>query len=166
MSRFIAIDPSTTVTGWAVFQDDGLVAWGKINTTGAPYADRFSYIVEGLAEACVKHGAHEAAIEDIKFAWHGKNRNRNIAGLQVVFRSIQDWSKSIGFPLIPYNPATWKTNVVGATHAPKDVVKENICFRFPRLPRDLTEHEYDAIGIGIYHAGIRKLEGMSSQWKQ
>lgn len=160
MRRFIAIDPSTTWTGWAVFQDELLVAWGHINTKGTSYADRFSFIVENLAAVCVKYGVREIAVEDVKFAWHGKNRNRNIAGLQVVFRSIQDWAKEVQFPMKAHNPANWKNAVVGHSGASKETTKENICFRFPRLSRDLTEHEYDAIGIGLYHGGLLKLEAM------
>lgn len=161
MRRFIAIDPSTTFTGWSVFQDELLVAWGHINTQGAPYADRFSFIIESLTSAALKYGVREIAVEDVKFAWHGKNRNRNIAGLQVVFRSIQDWAKEVRFPIRAHNPATWKNAVVGHPNAGKETTKENICFRFPRLQRNLTEHEYDAIGIGLYHGGLLKLEAMA-----
>ena len=45
MNRFIAIDPSTTFTGWAVFQGEGLVAWGVVDTRKVAYADRFARIV-------------------------------------------------------------------------------------------------------------------------
>lgn len=160
MSRFIAIDPSTTFTGWAVFQDEGLVAWGKIDTRKVAYADRFVQIVAGIAAAYMQYRFQEIAIEDVKFAWHGKNRNRNIAGLQIAYRSLKDYAATSDFPFTAHNPATWKNAVVGAYAASKDTTKENVCFRFPGLPRDLTDHEYDAIAIGVYHAGLRKLEAM------
>ncbi len=165
MSRFIAIDPSTTWTGWAVFEDQGLVAWGHINTKGAPYADRFSFIIEELARACVQYGAREVVIEDVKFAWQSRTRNRNIAGLQVVFKSIQDWSKSIGLPITAHNPATWKNAVIGDSHASKDLTRASLLLRFQSLPSDLTEHEYDAVGIGVYHGGVRYLESLAKGGK-
>lgn len=158
--RFIAIDPSSTFTGWAVFQDEGLVAWGKIDTRKVEYSFRFQFIVNELIHLVQQYNFQEIALEDVKFAWHSKNRNRNIAGLQIVFRSIQEWAKKSGLGLAAHNPATWKNAVVGAYAASKETTKENVCFRFPGLPRDLTDHEYDAIAIGVYHAGLRKLEAM------
>jgi len=163
MTRFIAIDPSTTFTGWAVFQDQGLIAWGKIDSRKIPYADRFPFIIGELSRRVSQYGAREVAIEDVKFAWHSKNRNRNIAGLQVVFRSIQEWAKGMGYPLAPYNPATWKNAVVGAVAAPKEITKNNIRYRFPAVPDDLTDHEYDAIAIGVYHGGLRFREALENK---
>jgi len=159
-NRFISLDPSTTFTGWAVFQDEGLVAWGVIDTRKLPIDQRFHTIVAHISERASEYGAQEIAIEDVKFAWQGKNRNRNIAGLQIVFRSIQDWAKTVGFPLVAYNPASWKNAVVGYVHASKEDTKLNILLRFPRIPDKLTEHEYDAIGIGVYHAGNLKYNSM------
>lgn len=154
MSRFIAIDPSTKVTGWAVFQDEGLVSWGKINVGQVQYSFRFQFVVNELIHLIQVYQFNDVVVEDVKFAWHSKNRPRQIAGLQVVFRSIQEWTKEYGIPFHAYNPATWKNSVVGAYTAPKEIVKNNIILRFPRIPQDLTEHEYDAIGIGVHHAAV------------
>ena len=127
MIRFIAIDPSSTASGWAVFEDQGLVAWGTIETL------------------------------KVQYAWRG----RNLSALRVVFIAIQKWAKSVGLPFAAYNVATWKNAVVGHVHASKETTKENACYRFPRLPRDLSEHEYDAIAIGVYHSGVRYLEALA-----
>lgn len=157
-TRFIAIDPSTTITGWSVFEDIKLVAWGRIDTRKVQYADRFRLIVAGIAEVYMKYRFDEIVIEDVSYAWHSKNRNRNIAGLQSVFRSIKDYAITSDFPLTAYNPATWKNSVVGAHTAPKEITKNNILLRFPRVPDNLTDHEYDAIGIGVHHGAIMAYE--------
>ena len=161
-TRFISLDPATPFTGWAIFQDEGLVAWGRIAVRKVEYSFRFQYVVNELIHLCQVYHFQEIAIEDVKTAWHSKNRFRNIAGLQIIFRSIQEWAKGVKLPLAAYNPATWKNAVVGHVHAPKEIVKNNIRFRFPGIPDDLTEHEYDAVAIGVYHGGIRKLEGMTT----
>ena len=161
MTRFIAIDPSSTVMGWAVFQDQGLIAWGKLDATKVEYSFRFQFIVNELGRLTRTYGFQEIAIEDVKTAWYGKNRQRNIAGLQIVFTSIQKWAERRMGPLAAYNPATWKNAVVGHVHATKEETKNNIRNRFPRIPDDLTDHEYDAIGIGIYHGGLRFLEALA-----
>ena len=161
MSRFISVDPSSTFTGWAVFEGQGLVAWGKIDALKVEYSFRFQFIVNELIHLTQVYHLTEVAIEDVKTAWRSKYRVRNIAGLQIVFRSIQEWAKKAGLPLAAYNPATWKNAVVGAYTAPKEITKNNILFRFPNLPDDLTDHEYDAIAIGVYHGGLRYLEALA-----
>lgn len=165
MKRFIALDPSSTFTGWSVFQDDGLVAWGKVDMTKVEYHSRFSIMVENLKRLVQKYGVQEIAIEDVKTAWRSKFRVRNIAGLQIIFRSIQEWAKGVNLPLIAYNPATWKNAVVGHIHASKEITKANILLRFPTVPDNLSDHEYDAIAIGVYHAGLLKLESMTERGK-
>ena len=163
MGRFIAIDPSSTVTGWAVFQDDGLVAWGNMDAQKVEYSFRFQFIVNELGRLARTYGFQEVAIEDVSYAWHSKNRNRNIAGLQIVFTSIRKWAERRKFTLTAYNPATWKNAVVGHVHASKEITKNNIRLRFQGVPDDLSDHEYDAIAIGIYHAGLRRLEALTER---
>jgi len=161
MTRFIAIDPSSTVTGWAVFQDQGLVAWGNLDATKVEYSFRFQFIVNGLTGLGRTYGFQEIVIEDVKTAWRSKYRVRNIAGLQIVFTSIRKWAERRKIPLAAYNPATWKNAVVGDVHASKETTKTNIRYRFPRVPDDLSDHEYDAIAIGVYHGGVRFLDGLA-----
>ena len=161
MTRFIAIDPSSTVTGWAVFQDQGLVAWGKIETKAVEYSYQFQFIINELGHLVRMYHFQEVVIEDVKTAWHGKYRQRNIAALQIVFTSIRKWTEARKIPLASYNPATWKNAVVGDVHASKEATKTNIGYRFPRVPDDLSDHEYDAIAIGVYHGGVRFLDGLA-----
>ncbi len=163
MTRFISLDPSSTFTGWAVFQDEGLVAWGKVDMTKVEYHSRFSIMIENLKCLVQKYGIQEIAIEDVSFAWRSKFRVRNIAGLQIIFKSIQKWAKGVNLPLVAYNPATWKNGVVGHVHVSKEITKVNILLRFSRIPSNLTEHEYDAIGIGVYHGGMNHLESMAER---
>lgn len=161
MSRFISIDPSSVTCGWAVFEGQGLIAWGTITTEGATYAARFVVIVEQLEVISEMYGVREIAIEDVTFAWRGTNRNRNIAGLQVVSKSVRDWAGANRLPLARYNVGVWKNAVVGHRHASKETTAENVCLRFPSLPTDLSDHEYDAIAIGVYHGKIRFLETLA-----
>lgn len=51
---FLAIDPSSTELGWAVFKDDTLKAWGGISTAKVKYDRRFMFIVEELRQIELK----------------------------------------------------------------------------------------------------------------
>ena len=160
MGRFIAIDPSSTVTGWAVFQDDSLVAWGNLDTEKVEYSYRFQFIINGLKRLVLKYGFQEIAVEDVSYAWRSKYRIRNIAGLQIVFTSIKKWAERHGLAMSAYNPATWKNAVVGHRAASKETTKNNIRYRFPRVPDGLSDHEYDAIAIGVYHGALQFQEAL------
>jgi len=160
MTRFIAIDPSSTVTGWAIFQDQGLVAWGNMDAQKVEYSYRFQFIVNELIHLERTYGFHEIAIEDVRTAWRTTNRFRNIHGLQVVFTSIRKWAERNNIPMAAYNPATWKNAVVGAVAASKETTKNNILLRYEGVPDGLTDHEYDAIAIGVYHGGLRFMEAL------
>lgn len=161
MPRFVALDPSSTITGWAVFQDQGLVAWGKLDATNVEYSFRFQFVINALVYLARKYGFQEIAIEDVRTAWHSKYRQRNIAGLQIVFTSIRKWAEKNNIPLTAYNPATWKKTVIGNYRASKEMTKTSIRYRFPAIPDNLTDHEYDAIGIGVCHGALRFQEALA-----
>jgi Holliday junction resolvasome RuvABC endonuclease subunit len=158
MIRFIAIDPSSTETGWAVFENDSLIAWGTIDTKKQIYVRRFNFIIEELERLALDYLINSVAIEETGFAW-GHARQRNIAGLQVVFKAIKEWAKSHKFTTNVYNVATWKNSIVGHVHATKEQTKNNVMMRIDSLPDNLNEHEYDAIAIGLYHAGYIEQKG-------
>ncbi|MFA5429869.1 MAG: crossover junction endodeoxyribonuclease RuvC [Candidatus Omnitrophota bacterium] len=158
--RYIAIDPSSTDTGWSVFDAGRLVAWGVIKVGKLDYSERFSHIIGALDGLASQYNIAQVAIEETKFAWHSMNRQRNISGLQAVFRSISDWAKSRKIPLFAYNVTTWKKNATGYIHAPKERVAECMRIRFEGLPVKLSEHEYDSVGIGLAHAAHLERMGL------
>ena len=153
-NRFIALDPSSTATGWAVFEGETLVAWGTIEVEKLRFSERLLVIQTTLDTLADRYGFRGVAAEEIKYAWAGGGRQRNIAGLQVVFRVIKEWATGRRFPFQAYNVATWKNNIVGNVHASKEQTQENVILRIDHLPRGLSEHEYDAIAIGLNHAVV------------
>lgn len=165
MSRLIAVDPSSTLSGWAVFDGLLLVAWGDIDLRSYPYAEKFLKFIEGLDMIRRHWNFQEVVMENVSFAWQSPNRTRNIAGLQVIFRSTKEWAAFHQFPFTAYNPATWKASVVGSVHATKDETAANIHLRFPGIKDQLSEHDYDAIGIGVYHTSLRFLESRADKSK-
>lgn len=161
MGRFIAVDPSSKASGWAVFEDQALVAWGTIDASEVEYSYRFQFIVNELKRLHLGYEFQEVVMEETRYSWRG----RNLSALQVVFMSVKKWVelRNIGFKA--YNVATWKSAVVGHVHASKETTKENVCLRFPNLPRDLSDHEYDAVAIGVYHSSLRFLAALGEGGK-
>ena len=159
--KFLAVDPSSTVLGWAVFLDDALLSWGIINTLKEPYDHRFMYIVGELQKLRELHGFTEVACERaIRFA------GRRIPALEVAVISIRKWAEMRKMRIDFYSPAEWKKSVTGNGSAGKQDVAKAIYLAFsylafPRGSSGLSEHITDAIGIGQHHYGVRKLERMA-----
>ncbi|MCK9602060.1 MAG: crossover junction endodeoxyribonuclease RuvC [Sphaerochaeta sp.] len=156
-NRFVALDPSSLNVGWAVFQGDGLVAWGNISAGKIDFDRRFMFLTEQLSIVARQYNPQEIAAEETKFRWKG----REIASLRVAYLSIRKWAERSKIPWTQYNVATWKASVLGDNHAGKEQTEATIRMIYPRLPAGLSEHEIDAIAVGIYHAGVRRLETMA-----
>lgn len=156
-NRFISIDPASTLTGWAVFANDGmLVAWGLIDSRNVQYSFRPQYIINELISLIHRFDFQEIALESAP-----RFKGTRPAALEMVVNSIKAWARGLGLRVAAYNVAAWKKSVIGDYLADKEAVQRNIYLRFPRLPQDLTEHEADAMAIGVHHAGVRHWESMS-----
>lgn len=158
--RTMSVDPGSRVVGYAVFEDQHLIAHGVVQVPKTTDYDKLAtYIIARLADVRVKHRCTELALEKA-FNWPG----HNTAALQFTERAITSWARSVAelYRVERYANGTWKSSVVGHGGATKDDVRSAVRLRYPQLP-ELTEHEYDAIGIGCHHQGIRHLEGMASE---
>jgi len=154
--KFLAVDPSSTVLGWALFDNEDLAAWGIISTKGIAYDRRFMHIVGELKRLHTMYGFTEVACERaIRF--YGKR----IPALEVAVTSIKKWAEMSKLKISFYSPAEWKRSVAGTGRADKAAVAGASHLVYPQLPRDITDHETDAIGIGQHHYGVGKLLRMA-----
>ena len=160
--RLLAIDPSSTVLGWCVLEDDKLGAYGLISTKKVPYERRFMHISQELNTLFLRFGFEEVACERaIRF------NGRQVAALEVAVATIKKWAKGRKWtggkemPISFYSPGEWKVTIAGAGNADKAAVARVICLQYRQLPADVSDHITDAIGIGQHHQTIKKLERMS-----
>jgi len=162
--RFIAIDPSSTELGWAIFGDDKAVVWGIISTAAVPYEKRFTHIIGELTAVYERFGFSEIACERaVRF------EGRSIPALEVAVTSIRKWAQrhilarngkmDISF----YSPSEWKVSAAGDGRADKEAVARVICLEYPQLPDDVPSHVTDAIGIGQHHYAMRRLEELAEE---
>jgi len=155
--KFLAIDPSSTVSGYAVFEDDTLLAWGEIDTKKVGYSHRFSFITGELEKLYAKHGFTEVACERaIRFA------GRRVAALEVAVQGIKGWAKENKLSFVYYSPSSWKRSVVGKGNADKETVAEAAHLIYKQLPR-VSSHITDAVAIGSHHLSKRNLLRLSKE---
>jgi len=162
--KFLSIDPGSTNLGWAVFDDGELVVYGVISTDDVPYEMRYLHICEELSALYARHAFTEVACERaIRF------EGRRIPALEVAVMSIRKWAerqdrpRRRGLAVYFYSPSEWKVSAAGHGSATKEEVARVICLEYRQLPADVSNHITDAIGIGIHHRAVRRLEELSAQ---
>lgn len=66
VSRLLALDDSTTTTGWAVFDNEELAGYGKIEMTQASPTERIAALRQWMLSMIAKWNPNRVAIEDIQ----------------------------------------------------------------------------------------------------
>jgi len=153
---FLSIDPSSTELGWAVFNDDRLVAWGGISTAKVSYDCRFMHITGCLKKLRVLYHYTEVACEAVS-----RFRGMSIPALEVAVTSIKRWAKHEKMRIDLYNPSTWRSSFTNTGRATKEDVARIAYLVYPDIPQGVSDHVTDAIGIGHHHYGVRRIEIMS-----
>ena len=150
----LGIDPSSIRCGWAVLDDDRLVAHSTICNDREVYHERVSHIINVIEEVVKQYGVTDIACERAF-----RNPKRNTAALQVVVQAIKSWCRQNKYPLGLYSSGQWKKRVVGHGQASKEEVQQAVALYFPGVKG--SEHETDAIAIAIHAQGMLRLKGMS-----
>lgn len=152
----LAIDPSSTILGYAVMDNSDLVNFGLISTKKVSYDRRFIHITEELERLLEQYRFTEVACERAFVS-----PNHNTAALQVAVTTIKRFCQNHKLKIALYANNEWKVSAVGTGNADKLTVARFICLQYRNLPVDVSDHVTDAIGIGIHHCGIKKMERMS-----
>ena len=150
MSKLLALDQSSQLSGYAVFDEDGtLVSSGKITTEGEPI-DRIISLTEKVDKIIEEFGIEEVVIEDIYYSGNVetfKILSFTMAGLLFLFTE-----KEIPYSIL--NATIWKSQC-GVKGKDRPEQKRNA--------QKFVENEYglkviqdiaDAVCIGTGH--IRK----------
>lgn len=145
-TRVLALDDSTTVTGWAVFDNEELVGYSKIEMTQSSATERIAALRQWLLSMLVKWKPDTVAIEDIQ-----KQENVQIfkvlAQLQGVMINTL-FENKYSYDIV--HVATWRSycEIKGRTRAE---LKKNAQEKIKEwYDVSVTQDEADAICIGRY----------------
>lgn len=140
----LAIDPSTSATGWAVFNGDQLVEHGEIKSTAAWCLGRkISKMIDGIETVMANHQI-DAIVCESQFI----NPSRPSAAIPVagvtgaIEMSAYRWNK----PFTSLAPATIKKVFAGHGRAKKEVVIAKVKEVFGI--QGISDNTADAIAIG------------------
>lgn len=65
--NLLALDQASHVSGWAVFQQEKLIAYGKIEANQPDIGDRLYYIKQEVLKLIDKYNIDEVVLEDIQY---------------------------------------------------------------------------------------------------
>ena len=148
---FLALDPASRVKGFAIFADifDGnnrrelkLLTYGTINCSdkAIPYGWRFVKLESDIEMLRSKYNFTEVACE--RGHW---------SSLVASINTIKDYCRRKKLPYYDYAPTTIKKKVTGRGDASKLDVARAV---FKRFKVTGSDHETDAIAVGICHRGL------------
>lgn len=164
--KFLAVDPGSKHLGWAIFdmEMERPIDWGEIDLKKVPYERRFMEIHRHLIQISHKCGED---MEGIAVEQAIRFRGKKIPELEVAVATVYRFGHerfrgpARNFRTRKYAPATWKASITGSSSADKEMVDHTVRLHFPDLPEGLSDHIVDAIGIGLHHLGVRKIEDLA-----
>jgi len=137
--RVLALDPSSTSTGFAVNDVlSDVPAYGTIVIPGAyPQEERLLSTMQAIERLI-------ATFHVERLAWEIPVRGNLLRALDDALRAYCRRKK---LPFGRYYPSSVKKAVTGHGDADKDAVGRAIYLLYPSLPAGLNEHECDAIAV-------------------
>ena len=178
MAVILAIDPSTTVTGWAVFshlppqrQDDGGEEPASAGPLRVVHSDSSWELVETgiiIAHNRPKRVEVSERIQAIKMEltrmvdkWRplevacGKPAALQLPyqqqGIEMLGLTLERWAEELGLPLYSYLIREIREAMVGRPNCAKEELAYTVMNRWGLLGTGKSSHEWCAIAVGDYH---------------
>ena len=111
MSRLLALDQSTKITGWSFFEDGELVDYGKINAIQTDLGDRLVYIKKEINNLIDTFNIDEVIMEDIQMQNNVVNNVQTFKVLSEVFGVISETLQEKKMKYTVVMSGTWKSTL-------------------------------------------------------
>lgn len=156
--RILAFDQASITSGWAVFDGEVLVKYGKWSSEGTHSTERIAKTKYWVASMIQKWNPDEVVFEDIQLQKFGEGNEavltfKKLAHLQGVLKNYC-YENQILYSIVP--SATWRAHVEikGKTRQDKKKSAQLKVKRFYDI--SVTQDEADAILLGRYGAYAHK----------
>lgn len=150
MSRLLALDQASRVSGWAVFIDSRLEAYGKITAEQRDIGERLWYIKSEIDILIKKYNIDEVVFEDIQLQGNVTNNVQTFKTLAEVFGVIYEFVTELGLPNSATLASVWKS-ALGIKGRTRPEQKRNAQeYVLNTYGVKATQDECDAICIGTY----------------
>ena len=152
MSRLLALDQSSRITGWAIFSNGKLEKHGKFDadTVGADIGKRLHYIRNKVRTLIEENNITEVILEDIQMQGNVVNNVQTFKILAEVFGVITELLVELNIPWSAVLASSWKSTL-GIKGANRAAQKKNAQeYVMNTYAIKATQDECDAICIGTH----------------
>lgn len=107
----LALDQATHVTGWAVFIDEKLTKWGKIEANQSDLGERLYYIKNEILKLISEYQIDEIVFEDIQMQSNVVNNVQTFKTLAELFGVLYETFTEIKVPNTAILASSWKSTL-------------------------------------------------------
>lgn len=150
MSRLLALDQSSRISGWAFFNEGSLEAYGKFTASQDDLGERLNYIKAEVVKLIEKFDVNEVVFEDIQYQNNVRNNVQTFKTLAEVFGVIYEMLADKNIPNNVVLASVWKSTL-GIKGKTRPEQKRNAQqFVLDTYNVKATQDECDAICIGTH----------------
>lgn len=151
MSRLLALDQASKVTGWAIFEDGELKSYGKISLDDPNTDIRLVQLRQGIQTLVANYNIDEVIFEDIQQQNNVANNVQTFKVLAEVYGVVSELLQEIQIPHSTVLAASWKSTlgIRGRTRAEQK--KNAQLYVEQNYGIHVIQDIADAVCIGTHH---------------
>lgn len=151
MSRLLALDQASKVTGWAIFEDGELKSYGKISLDDPNTDIRLVQLRQGIQTLIADYNINEVIFEDIQQQNNVANNVQTFKVLAEVYGVVSELLQELQIPHSTVLAASWKStlDIKGRTRAEQK--KNAQLYVEQNYGVHVIQDIADAICIGTHH---------------
>lgn len=151
MSRLLALDQASKVTGWAIFEDDELKSYGKISLDDPNTDIRLVQLRQSIQTLVADYNIDEVIFEDIQQQNNVANNVQTFKVLAEVYGVVSELLQELQIPHSTVLAASWKSTlgIKGRTRAEQK--KNAQLYAEQNYGVHVIQDIADAICIGTHH---------------
>ena len=149
--RILALDQSSRITGWAVFDEDQLIGYGKINLSKEiEIGERLHTLRNSVRDLIKELKIDKVILEDIYMDGQRVNNVQTFKVLAEVFGVLFELCVDLKIPVEAVLAGTWKStlNIKGKTRPEQKQAAQAWVLDYYNIKA--TQDEVDAICIGTH----------------
>ena len=151
MSRLLALDQASKVTGWAIFEDGELKSYGKISLDDPNTDTRLVQLRQNIQTLVADYNIDEVIFEDIQQQNNVANNVQTFKVLAEVYGVVSELLQEIHIPHSTVLAASWKSTlgIKGRTRAEQK--KNAQLYVEQNYGIHVIQDIADAVCIGTHH---------------
>ena len=151
MRKILALDQASRTTGWAVFNDNTLLTYGKFTVSEDDIGERLYAIKNHVQNLISKYEINEIVFEDIQLQNNILNNVQTFKVLAEVFGILEELFTELKIPHSAVLASSWKSTLGIKGRTRPEQKKNAQLYVEQTYNTKATQDESDAICIGSHY---------------